>query len=384
MMPASKDEQMAKKILFLVSEDWFFCSHILDRAKAARDIGYDVVILTRVTNLGDKIRAEGLRLIPLYFDRGSLSLISNLRTLLQIVAVYRQERPQLIHQFALKPILLGSVAARLVGKHRLINAVIGMGYVFTSELLLVRMMRPILAWALKLLLNPPGSRVVFENNDDLLSFVAAGMIRQDAAVLIRGAGVAPAAYPVANTVVSPPTVMLVARMLRDKGVGEFVDAARLLFGRGVRARFVLVGGVDYENRSAINESTLEQWQKEGIVEWWGHRVDIPDVLAQAQIACLPSYREGLPKSLLEAMAAGLPCVTTDVPGCREAVRDGETGFLVPPKDPMALANALKILIQDPALRRQMGRRGRAQVLTEFSSTLICEQTLQLYKKLLAT
>jgi glycosyltransferase involved in cell wall biosynthesis len=152
----------------------------------------------------------------------------------------------------------------------------------------------------------------------------------------------------------------------------------------VRARFVLVGGVDYENRSAINESTLEQWQKEGIVEWWGHRVDIPDVLAQAQIACLPSYREGLPKSLLEAMAAGLPCVTTDVPGCREAVRDGETGFLVPPKDPMALANALKILIQDPALRMQMGRRGRAQVLTEFSSTLICEQTLQLYKKLLAT
>jgi glycosyltransferase involved in cell wall biosynthesis len=179
-------------------------------------------------------------------------------------------------------------------------------------------------------------------------------------------------------------VVVTARLLWDKGLGEFVAAARLLRAQGIQARFALVGDLDPGNRASIDPAVLDEWKAEGVVELWGFRRDMPRVLGEADIVCLPSYREGLPKSLLEAMAAGLPCVTTDVPGCREAVRNGENGWLVPPRDPQALARALKLLIENPDLRYRMGKRGRDMVLTEFDSPIICQQTLQVYEGMLAS
>lgn len=374
----------APKLLFFVTVDWFFCSHFIERAKAARLAGYDVIVLTRVDRHRSVIEEAGLRLIPLAIDRRSLNPLEAFKTLVQLVQVFRRERPDVLHQIALKPILLGGLAARLTGIKRVVNAVIGGGYVFTSTSPLVRAIRPLMRLALKLLLNPQGSCVVFENQDDLSSFVRSHLVRAEDAVLIRGAGVDADLFqphPVCRTT---PLVIVTARLLWDKGLGEFVAAARLLRHKGVNARFALVGEPDADNRASIDPAVLNEWRAEGVVELWGFRRDMPQVLAEADIVCLPSYREGLPKALLEAMAAGLPCVTTDVPGCREAVRNGENGWLVPARDPHALAQALKLLIESPDLRNQMGQRGRAMVLAEFASPIICKQTLQVYEGMLAS
>jgi len=324
----------------------------------------------------------GLRVIGLDIDRKSLSPLSALKTILNLVVILRKERPDILHQVAIKPILLGSLAARLVGVKYIVNAVVGGGYAFTSESRSMRILRRLLKIAMKILLNPPNSKVVFENKDDLLSFVDAGLVREEAAELIRGAGVNTAKYSVKTIIKNVPVVVVPARLLWDKGLAEFVDAARILKGRCINARYVIVGSEDPSNRASIPQHILDHWRSEAVVELWGFRADMPKVLAEADIVCLPSYREGLPKALLEGMAAGLPCVTTDVPGCREAVIDGKNGLLVLPKDPQSLADALLKLIVSPELRLQMGKRGREMAMNEFSSSIVCNQTLRVYEEIL--
>jgi Glycosyltransferase len=375
--------QSRRKLLFFVSVDWFFCSHFMARAKAARDAGFEVVVLTNATQHHERIEAAGLRLIHIDFDRRSLDPASGLLSLWYVWKILRQEQPDILHQVALKPILIGSLAARFAKRTKIVNAVVGGGYLATSETLLARQIRALLNLALRMLLNPIGSRVIFENPDDLTSFVQNGCVSKTDAILIKGAGVDLADYQTGDVMAEVPLILLPARLLWDKGVGEFVGAARKLKGQGVAARFVVVGGADGGNRAAIDDDTLAAWRNERAVEFWGFRPDMPEVFAQASIVCLPSYREGLPKVLLEAMAAALPCVTTDVPGCREAVRDGYNGRLVPPRDVNALAQALESLIEDRKLRQEMGRHGRLRAEREFSSELIVRDTLAVYKDLLA-
>jgi glycosyltransferase involved in cell wall biosynthesis len=371
------------KVLFFVTVDWFFCSHFMGRALAAKNAGYEVLVLTKVHEHGDQIVQNGFRLIPLELDRRSINPLSTLKSLSQIFRIYRSERPSLVHQVAIKPILLGTLVARLLGIRNIVNAIVGMGYLSTSERLSARLLRPLLNFAFKVLLNPAGSRVVFENKDDLMSCVAQGQVRSCDAILIRGAGVAPSQISHSGCTKGSPLVVLVARLLWEKGIGEYVDAARLLRQRGIKARFAIVGDIDRDNRGSIDRSTIEAWRTEGVVELWGFRTDIPQVLAEATIACLPSYREGLPRSLLEAMAVGLPCVTTDVPGCREAVRDEDNGLLVPAKDSLALACALELLLLNPDLAKKMGERGRERLEQEFSAQYVNDSTLTLYREMLA-
>jgi glycosyltransferase involved in cell wall biosynthesis len=266
----------------------------------------------------------------------------------------------------------------LAGVNALVNAPIGMGFVFTSNSFLSLLLRPLVRAALRALLNPRGSKVVFENSDDLNALVGDRSVRAGDAVLIRGSGIEVAGFSAARQDGEAPVVTLVARMLWDKGVGEFVEAARLLRAERSPARFWLVGDADPHNPAAISEARLRAWNAEGIVEWLGHRDDVPAILARSQIACLPSYREGLPRSLLEAMAAALPIVSTDVPGCREAVRPGENGLLVPARDAPALAAALRQLIADPELRRRFGAAGRRRAEREFASSIVIAQTLAVY------
>lgn len=370
------------KILFFVAEDWFFCSHFMDRALAARDAGYEVLVLVPAGAEIERIRKAGLRPILLKIQRRSLNPLKAFLNIWHVVSIYRRERPDLVHHVALKPILIGTMAARLSGISRVVNAVVGMGFVFTSQSVTARVLRPSLRLAIRMLLNPQGSKVVFENGDDLSAFIARRKVRPEAAILIRGAGVDPAKFQIANSDSNVPIVALISRMLWDKGIGEFVEAARILRAKGIPGRFVLVGDVDPGNHASIDRSILEQWNEEGVVEWWGFRSDIAAVLKQTHIACLPSYREGLPKSLLEAMAASLPCVATDVPGCREAVKDGDNGLLIPARDALALSIALEKLILDSELRRRMGLRGRERVVTDFSTDHVVAQTLALYKEML--
>jgi glycosyltransferase involved in cell wall biosynthesis len=375
-------EARSPRLLLFVTEDWFFCSHFIERAVAAKDAGFEVLVLTRVRDRGEEIRRNGLSLIPLDISRHGLNPLAELRTVWAVYRTYKRVKPDLTHHFALKPIIDGTIASLLTGTGRVINAPVGMGFVFSSQSRLASFLRPVVRLALHALLNPPASRVVFENPDDLESAVRGRLVRRKDAVLIRGAGVDTKGFRPTPEPQGTPTVALIARMLWDKGIGEYVEAARVLKAQGLAANLVLVGAPDVRNPGAISEAQLREWDAEGVVRWLGHRTDIPEVLAGCHIACLPSYREGLPKSLLEAMAAGRPIVATDVPGCREAVRDGDNGLLVPSRDSGALARALETLIRDAQLRRRLGDRGRQRAETEFASDVVNEATLDLYRAML--
>lgn len=376
-------ETMSKKrkILFFVTEDWAFCSHRLSLARAAMQDGFTVVVATRVQEHGQKIQAEGCKLIPLLIQRRNNNILTQIRSLFQLIRIYKSEQPDIVHHVAIKPVIFGSVAARIAGVPRVINAITGMGYVFSSSDLKAKIIRPFIKWSFRILLNRSNTRTIFQNPDDQYMLIHAGVVRTELTKLIRGSGVDPQAY---FPVPEPPgivTVILASRMLRDKGIYEFIEAVRLLKKSSINARFVLVGDTDSDNPTAVPTAQLEAWQKSGIVEWWGKRDDMQNVFASAHIVCLPSYREGVPKVLIEAASCGRAIVTTNAPGCREIVRDNENGLLVPVRDHEILAKALRKLIDDHALRSRMGEQGRKIVLDEFTSDIVAEKTLSLYKSL---
>jgi glycosyltransferase involved in cell wall biosynthesis len=376
------------KLLYFIGVDWFFYSHFLERAIAAKAAGFDVVVVTGLTRSDDPLAQYGIKLIGIPFERRSLNPIGLIRNLLDIIQVLKQEKPDIVHQIALKPILIGSIACRVLGIKRVISAVVGLGFAFSSDKATARIIRRVLSVMFRVVLDKQHAKTVFENTDDRNYFVAQGWVREESAILIRGAGVDVERFkpPRVDTMAacikrdSPPIVMLLSRMLWDKGIGEFVEAARLLrqqHGDGY-AQFVLVGDPDDDNRGAISREQLLRWHDEAVVQWWGFKPDVENALSQATLSCLPSYREGLPKSLLESLAMGLPCIATDVPGCREAVIDGVNGLLVPVRDAAALAQAIERLLSDPGLCQQFGQASRQMALSEFSSDLVNQQTLALY------
>ena len=369
------------RLLYFVTEDWYFCSHRLALAVAAQEAGYEVTVLTRVAEHGDLIRSQGLRLLPIALSRQGMNPVRELRLMRRVVRAYRQVRPHLVHQVALKPILYGSLAARLVGVPYVVNALAGLGFLFSSERPRARLLRPLVKLGFHHLLRGEGNRVILQNPDDRDLLTGALRVPADRVRLIRGAGVDLNRFRPTSEPEGPPVVVLASRLLWDKGVGEFVEAARRLRTRNTQARFVLVGAPDPGNPSAIPQAVLAQWEKEGAVELWGHRTDMDRVFAQSHLVCLPSYREGLPKVLLEAAACGHPLVATNVPGCREVVRDGQNGLLVPAKDSAALAGALERLIGDAALRADFGARSHAIAEAGFGIERVIAQHLGLYREI---
>lgn len=373
MPPASR------KLVFLVTEDWFFASHFWVRALAARAAGWQVTLVAREGEAAARIRASGIEVIPVDFIRRRLNPFAELAFTFALSRLYRRLRPDVLHHVALKPIVLGGLAARLAGVKNIVNAPVGLGFVFASDRLLAKLLRPLVALGLRFTLTPPGAKAIFENPDDMAALTAANMARRDACVLIRGAGVDTQEFRPAPEPPGPVRVILIARMIREKGIGDFAAAARMLAGQ---AEFLLAGAPDPGNPNSYTEVELARFQAEGILSWLGARKDIAALLAGAHIAVQPStYREGLPKSALEAMAAGKPLVATDIPGCREAVQDGVTGFLVPPRDPVALAEAIKKLIASPELRQKFGAAARRRAEAEFADPVICAQTLLVYAAL---
>ena len=368
-------------LLYFTTEDWIFCLHRPGLACAARDAGYDVAVVTRVRDHAKPILDAGLRLIPLEMMRGGMRPWQEFATLVRLYLIYRRERPQLVHHVALKPVIYGSLIAMLTGVPAVVNALTGLGFVFTSQRWLARALRPPIELAMRVLLTHRNSRVIFENNDDLETLVRRSTLQREHARLIRGSGVDINIYTPLPEPLGVPVVILAARLLWDKGVGEFAGAARILKARGVQARFALVGGPDPENPAAIAQATLDAWRDEGAVELWGWRNDMLKVFADCHIVCLPSYREGLPRVLLEAAACARPVVATDVEGCREAVMQGRNGFLVPARDEQALADALAILIAEPARRAAFGAAGRDIVSGELSLAVVIARTFEVYNEL---
>jgi glycosyltransferase involved in cell wall biosynthesis len=291
--------------------------------------------------------------------------------------LYRRLQPAIVHHVAMKPVLYGSLAARLSGVRGVVNALAGMGWLFTSAGGGARLIKRGVRVAMGGLLSR-GIALV-QNPDDAALLARLGVPRGNIR-RIAGSGVDLARFRPAAEPGSIPVIVLPARLLWDKGVGEFVEAARILRSRGVNARFVLVGDPDPANPASISAAQVADWVRDGAVEHMGWMDDMPDVFANAYIVCLPSYREGLPKALIEAAAAGRPIVTTDVPGCREVVEDGVQGLCVPPRDANALADALARLIADPALRARMGEAARKRAEMEFGLDAVIAQTLALYKE----
>lgn len=371
-----------KTLLFLVSEDWYFCSHRLALARAAQKAGANVAVACRVRDHAAMIESEGFTLYPLPFDRSRRNVLADIATLLKVRSIYASVKPDIVHQVAMKPVLYGSIAAWLTGVPAVINALGGLGYLFINHSLSVRLARGVLGILFRILLNRQNSLLIVQNPDDAAVFEDKIGIATDRMTIIRGAGVDTTHFSPGSEPEPPPVVALcVSRMLWDKGIGELVDAARALKEKGVAVRVQLVGPRD-DNPASIPQQTLDDWAHEDIVDVLGARSDIADLYRNAHIAVLPSYREGLPKSLLEAAACGLPMVATDVPGCREICRDGETGLSVPAQSVDALADALEKLAMDPTLRSSFGTAARKAAETEFSDTKIHEQTLDAYQKLI--
>lgn len=374
----------SRKLLFLVTEDWYFCSHRLPIARAARDAGYDVAVATRVAAHGEAIRAEGFRLIPLArLGRSMGNPLRELSGLLEVVGVYRRERPDIVHHVALKPAIFGSLAARIAGVRRCVNGIAGLGSIFSSQSAKARLLRPLVKLAFRLLLNRDGAAVIVQNPDDGRLLTGGGLVDPARLTLIKGSGVDLARFAATpEPADGAPVATLVSRMLWDKGVGVLVEAARLLRARGVPLRVRLAGTPDPENMGSIPEEQLRAWRDEGVVEWIGFCDDVPGLWRDSHIAVLPSwYGEGVPKSLLEAAAAARPMIAVDGPGLREVVTDGETGLLVPARDAAALAGALQRLAEDAALRRRMGEAARRRAEREFGEAAVAEATLALYRQL---
>jgi glycosyltransferase involved in cell wall biosynthesis len=364
------------KLLYFVTEDYYFCSHRLSLALAAQRAGYEVLVVTRVRDHGEQIRSAGLNLIPFEISRTGINPLVEIYTLVRLMALFRREKPELVHNVAVKPVLYGTIAAYLSGSPFILNAIAGMGWLFASANSRANWIKPVARWAFVRMLRFGVGLV--QNPDDVKTLDRMGLSPAKIR-LIQGSGVDLQEFRPHPEPAGRPTVVLSSRLIWEKGVGEFVAAARLLRARGVVARFVLAGGPDTSRRSAIPESQLIQWAAEGIVELLGWVSDVPRLLAECHLVCLPSYYgEGIPKSLIEAAAAGRPIVTTDMPGCREIVHHGDNGLLVPPRNAEALAEAMELLLADPGLRRRMGARGRSRVEQEFGLDSIIKQTLAVY------
>ena len=369
------------KLLFTVGDDGFFVSHRMPIARAARDAGFAVAVAGPVTSYGDTIRAEGMRVLPLPLSRGRVSPLADLRTLAALARIYRAERPDIVHAVAMKPVLYGAAAARLTGVPALVGALTGLGYVFSSREVRARLLRPILRRALRWALNGRRSTCIVQNPDDAAFLAGLGNDRRRI-VVIPGSGVDTARFAPSPEPEGPLRATMVSRLLWDKGVGEFVEAARVARGQRPDLRFTLIGAPDEGNPAAVPLAQLQAWRDEGTVDWQGHRDDIPAVWQESHIAVLPSYREGLPKALLEAASCARPMVAADVPGSREIARGGESALLVPPRDPAALAAAILRLADDRALRARLGTGGRRLVEREFSEERIAAATLALWRGLL--
>jgi glycosyltransferase involved in cell wall biosynthesis len=370
------------KVLFVITEDWFFHSHFLDRAISLLASGGTVGIATRFSVHEEELKSLGFSLFPVNFSRRGLNPLTEVITSLRIRKIVREFKPDITHNVALKPVVTGTFG-ELLGRQRVVvNALVGMGYIFTSTDARASLVRPLLSRILKSLLRSKSVHVVIENPDDLSSLVSDGFVEPSKISLIRGAGVDLKAFLFHPEIDGPVVVTLVSRILRDKGVLEFINAATQLQARLPEVVFQIVGEPDLGNPSAIPESEIDSWESLPNVRYLGRRSDIADILKGSHIVCLPSYREGLPKSLLEALSCGRPIITTDVPGCREVCADGVNGLLVPARDSIALSNAIEKLAINPELRQAMGRAGRLRAESEFSNEIVCAQTLELYRRLL--
>lgn len=372
------------KIVLFANTDWYLYNFRRSLALALQRQGFDLLLLSPPGPYGEALRALGLRWLPVPMERRSLNPLREARLLGWLVALLRRERPHLVHGFTIKCAIYGSLAARAAGVPARVNAVAGMGYVFTSRDATAKLLRPLVRSLMRAALGRRDARLILQNPDDVALFERAGLVDRACIRLIRGSGVDCSRFAARRVrdPARPLRVLLAARLLWDKGVAEFVAAARRLRDEGRTLEFLLAGAPDPGNPAAVPEGTVRGWADEGVLRWLGHVEDMPALLGNVDVVVLPSYREGLPRGLIEAAACALPLITTDVPGCREVVTDGVDGLRVRVRDPVALARAIARLQDDPALARRLGLAAREKARAQFDERIVIEQTQAVYRELL--
>nr|WP_199046090.1 glycosyltransferase family 4 protein [Dyella sp. ASV24] len=372
-----------KAVLF-ANTDWYLYNFRRTLALSLLRAGYEVLLISPDGPYGPRLRELGLRWEPVPMQRRSLNIVREFAFLMHLLRLLRREQPTVVHGFTIKCAVYGSLAAKMAGIPARINAVAGMGYVFTSDQWKARVLRPVVRALLRLALGGEHARLILQNSDDVKLFRQAGLVEPSHIRLIRGSGVNCARFATVaprKTSEAVPRVLLASRILWDKGVGEYIAALRQLRRKGYTVQALLAGTPDPGNPAAVPEQTIREWVDEGVVAWLGHVDDMVALLGSVDIAVLPSYREGLPRSLVEAAACGLPLITTDVPGCREVVSDGVDGLLVPVRNSDAIAHAIRQFLDDPALARRLGAAARTKARTYFDERIVMERTLGVYAEL---
>lgn len=370
------------KLILFANTDWYLYNFRRSLIRSLTQAKHEVLLVSPPGPYGERLQALGFRWVPAPMRRASLNPLREVGLLIWLWRLARNEKPDLIHGFTIKCAVYGGLIARIVGAAR-VSAVTGMGYVFISDGPKARLLRPVVGAMLRLALGGARARLILQNPDDVSFFERSGLMPSGQLRLIGGSGVdctqflapTPAGEPIEPR---PLRVVLAARMLWDKGIAEFVAAARLLRAQNRALQFILAGDPDPGNPASIPEKTLLEWKASGLVEWLGHVEDMPGLLAEADIVVLPSYREGLSKTLIEAAACERPLITTDVPGCRDVVTDNVTGLLVPARNAEALALAIARLQDDPALARRLGQAARENALLEFDERIVTARTLAVY------
>ena len=374
-----------KKLLFLVNDLSFLISHRLMIAQSALAKGFEVIIGYGETRGADpsNLEKQGFKThhIPMY--RGGTNIYREFKTFLYILKFFKKEKPDIAHLVTIKPYLYGGIVSRLVGVPGVISAISGLGTIFISNDIKFRLIRLLLYPFYKLAFNHPNQKIIIQNNDDIKVLVDWGVLNIFKVKLLRGSGVKIENFTNLQEPKGVTTVCFAARLLRDKGIYEFVFAAKLIKERGINARFFLAGDLDINNPTGLTIDDLKKLEEDSNIEFLGYQKDIASLYAKSHIICLPSYREGLPKSLIEAAAASRAIVTTDVPGCREVIIPNKTGLLVPVKNSQKLADALQWLIENPQHRIIMGLRGRKLAEKEYRIEKIVQSHLNIYNEVLS-
>lgn len=373
------------KVLFFANTDWFIFNFLIELAKHLRDRGIEVVMVSPAGVYGEQLERAGFRWIKVSMERRSLNPFEEVQLLWQLIQIYRAEKPDIAHHFTIKCVVYGGLVAHAARTRNVVSAITGLGYVFIAKEFLATILRPIVRTLLKIAINGFNRRLILENPDDRQLLLAERLVQEKNIRVIAGLGVNTNRFKPKTALnhdsKKPVKVIFAARLLWDKGLGEFVDAAKMLISENINAEFFIAGVSDPGNPAAISKATLDEWRLLSGITLLGHVSNMATQLETMDIMVLPSYREGLPRSLIEAASAGLPIVTTDVPGCRQVVDDGVNGFLVPVRDRIRLADAMRKLIIDPALITRMGDAGRQKALAEFDERIVFEKTVGVYHEL---
>ncbi|MBD9478923.1 glycosyltransferase family 4 protein [Pseudoxanthomonas sp. PXM02] len=375
------------KFILFANTDWYLYNFRLSTARALQARGVEVVMVSPPGDFGPRFAQHGVRWVPLRMQRASLNPLREAGTMAALVALLREERPDLLHSFTLKCAVYGALAARAAKVPAYVNAVTGLGYVFASDRMKARVLRPLVSTLMRVALGSDRSRVILQNPDDAQAFHSLRLAPPQHIRLIRSSGVDITRFNTEGRGSRDDgnlRVLLAARLLKEKGVHEFADASARLRAEGRDVQFLLAGMPDEGNPSSVTREQVEQWQAQGLVRWLGHVDDMPALLREVDVMALPSYyREGVPKSLIEAAACSIALVTTDLPGCREVVtRDGHDGLHVVPRSAESLAQVLARLDDDRTLLRVLGARAREKALADFDERVVISRTCDVYDELL--